>query len=134
MNPVSAHITIPARPDPNRTSHGTKFITPPVSDPRDTYLCETMPSYSIVGKYLLGVLMEEIRANTTPLVFNSYDDAESIVARFRHQFATYTCQELPFTYTPGTEPCDYWKKLTFKKEADILAVGFLYQCQIFVAN
>jgi len=134
MNPVSAHITIPARPDPNCANHGTNFIAPPVSDLRDNYLHETMPSYSIVGKYLLGVLMEEIHANTTLLVFNSYNDVESIVARFCHQFATYTCKELPFTYAPGTEPCNYWKKLTFKKEADVLAVGFLYQCQFFVAN
>jgi len=134
MNPVSAHITIPVHPDPNCANHGTNFIAPPVSDLHDTYLHETMPSYSIVRKYLLGVLMEEIHANTTPLVFNSYDDVESIVARFHHQFTTYTCQELPFTYTPGTEPCDYWKKLTFKKEADVLEVGFLYQCQFFVAN
>ena len=134
MNPISAHITIPENPDPNCTNHRTKFIAPPVGDPCDTYLHKTMPSYRIVGKYLLGVLMDKIHANTTPLVFNSYNDAESIVSHFHHQFTTYTCQELPFTYTPGTEPCDYWKKLTFKKEANVLAVGFLYQCQIFVAN
>jgi len=134
MNPISACIIIPARPDPNRANHGTNSISPPVADPCDTYLRKTMPSYSIVGKYLLGVLMEEIHANTTPLVFNSYNDAESIVAHFRHQFTAYTCQELPFTYSLGTEPCDYWKKLTFKKEANVLAVGSLHQCQFFAAN
>ena len=134
MNPISAHITIPACPDPNCTNHGANFIAPPVRNLHDTYLCKTMPSYSIVRKYLLGVLMEEICAKTTLLVFNSYEDVESIVSCFHHQFTTYTCQELPFTYTPGTEPCNYWKKLTFKKEANVLAVGFLYQCQFFVAN
>ena len=87
-----------------------------------------MPSYVVVGKYLLGILMEEIRANTTPAVFDDYDDTSGIVAEFRRQFAAYTCQEMPFTYTPGTEPYDYWKKLISNKDASVLAVRLHHLC------
>ena len=94
----------------------------PAPDPRNAHLRETMPSYVVVGKYLLGLLTEEIRTNSAPDVFNNYDDAESIVADFRRQFAAYTCQEMPFAYSPGTEPRDYWKKLVSNKDASVLAV------------
>jgi hypothetical protein len=133
-NPVSIRITIPARPNPNHTNHRTDSIVPPAPDPRDAHLRETMPSYGVVGKYLLGLLTEEIHANTTPDVFDNYDDADSIVADFCQQFTAYTCQELPFTYSPGTSPHDYWKKLTAKKESAVLAVGILNQNNNLTAN
>jgi hypothetical protein len=77
-----------------------------------------IPRYVVVGgKYYLGLLTEEIRTNSAPDVFNNHDDAESIVADFRRQFVAYTCQEMPFTYSPGTKPRDYWKKLVSSKDA-----------------
>ena len=93
-----------------------------VPDPRNAYLRETMPSYIIVGKYLLSLLMEEIRTNSVPDVFNNYDDTESIVADFRRQFVAYTYQDQPFLYSPGIEPRDYWKKLVSNNDACVLAV------------
>lgn len=69
-----------------------KTVTAPLApDLCDAHLRETMPAYSVAGKYLLTVLMEEIRSTTTPEVFNSYDSTESIISAFRGQFALYTC-------------------------------------------
>jgi len=98
MNPIATRITILACPNPNHPVHiGTGSIsTHPIPDPCDVHLQETMPSYIIVGKYLLSILTEEICVNTTPDVFDNYDDTSAIVAEFRQQFAAYTCQEMPF--------------------------------------
>lgn len=124
-NPISLRTTIPARLDVNHAQNDL-IVHPaadPTPDPRNIYLRETMPSYVVVGKYLLGLLKEEIRINSVPDVFNSYDDADSIVEDFRLQFTAYTCQEMPFVYSPGTEPRDYWKKLVSNKDASVLAVS-----------
>lgn len=69
--------------------------------------------------------MEEIRANSAPNVFNNYDDTDGIVADFRRQLIAYTYQEIPFLYSPGIEPRDYWKKLVPNKDASVLAVRHL---------
>jgi hypothetical protein len=82
-----------------------------------------MPTYVVAGKYLVTILTEEIRANTTPEVFNKYDSTESIVNAFRRQFAAYTCQEPPFIYVAGVEPRAYWKKLVDNEDASVLAVS-----------
>jgi len=108
VNTISLQTTIPGR------STGPKMTTTPPAAPNlacDAHLRETMPAYVIVGKYLLAVLMEEIRANTTPEVFDRYDSTESIVNAFHRQFALYTCQEPPFIYTNNVEPLMYWKNL-----------------------
>jgi hypothetical protein len=98
-NPLSLSTTIPshAKPTPG-------LADPAAPDPRDIQFCETMPSYVLVGKYLVELLKEEIRANTVPEVFDGYEDTESIINDFRQQFAAYTSQEPPFTYRSGTEP------------------------------
>jgi hypothetical protein len=126
-NPISLRTTIPALRDVNRarTDLITHAAADPVLDPRDAYLRETMPSYVVVGKYLLSLLTVEIRVNSVPDVFNNYEDAESIVLDFRRQFAAYTCQEMPFVYSPDTEPYNYWKKLASNKDASVLAVRHL---------
>jgi hypothetical protein len=69
----------------------------PSLDPRDSHLRMSMPAYLVTGKYLLTLLMEEIRANTTPEVFDEYNSTDSIVDAFRRQLAAYTYQESPFT-------------------------------------
>jgi hypothetical protein len=102
-------------------------VAPPLTrDPRDAHLRETMPAYLVAGKYLLGVLMEEIRANTTPEVFDTFDSTESIVNAFRRQLAAYTYQEPPFIYMPGpdmVEPRVYWKGLIANTDVSVLAVS-----------
>ena len=123
MNPISLQTIIST--DSTRTVPTTVTAPPlPVApNPRDALLRETMPAYSVAGKYLLTVLMEEIRSNTTPEVFNNYNSTESIISAFREQFALYTCQEPPFIYTNKVEPLAYWKSLVTVEEASVLAVG-----------
>ena len=130
MNPIATCITIPTCPNPNHPVHirTGSISTHPAPDPHDVHLWETMPSYIVVGKYLLGILTE-IRANTTPDVFDNYNDTSAIVAEFCHQFAAYTCQEMPFIYTPRIEPDKYWKKLISNKDASVLTVWLLYPCE-----
>jgi hypothetical protein len=118
MNPISLQTTISAR----LTAPKTGTAPPLAPDPRDTHLRETMPAYIVAGKYLLAILTEEIRTNTTPEVFNKYDSTESIINAFRRQFASYTCQEPPFIYANKVEPLAYWKSLATIEEASILAV------------
>ncbi len=125
MNPISLQAIIPA--DLTRTA---PLASNWVSDPRDTHLRETMPAYIVVGKYLLALLMEEIRSNWVPEVFNNYDSTESIIDAFRKQFTLYTCQEPPFVYyTNEVEPRVYWKHLVAVGEASVLAVGESVCCQ-----
>jgi hypothetical protein len=47
---------------------------------------------------------------------------ESIVKDFWQQFAAYTSQEPPFTFSSGTEPHNYWNKLVSHQDASVLAV------------
>jgi hypothetical protein len=82
-----------------------------------------MPAYTVVGKYLVGLLIEEIRANTTPEVFNLYNDSDVILDMFHQQFAAYTSQELPFMLIADEEPRAYWKRLIGNDNASVLAVG-----------
>ena len=93
-NPISLRTTIPARPGPTDSIMHAAADPGPAPDPRNVYLRETMPSYVVVGKYLLGLLTVEIRTNSVPEVFNNYDDAESIIADFCQQFTAYACQLL----------------------------------------
>ena len=123
-NPISLRTTSPTRPGPTDSIMHAAADPRPAPDPRNVYLRETMPSYVVVGKYLLGLLTVEIRTNSVPEVFNNYDDAESIIADFRQQFTAYACQEMPFVYSLGTEPRDYWKKLSNNKDASVLAVSY----------
>jgi hypothetical protein len=95
----------------------------PSLDPRDSHLRVSMPAYLVTGKYLLTLLMEEIRANTTPEVFDEYNSTDSIVDAFRRQLAAYTYQESPFTYTGKVEPRVYWKTLVSNQDASVLAVS-----------
>src|SRR5882672_6918231 len=113
MNPISLQTTISARLMAPKT--GT--APPSAPDPCDAHLRETMPAYIVAGKYLLAILTEEIRENTTPEVFNKYDSTESIINAFRRQFASYTCQEPPFIYANKVEPLAYWKSLAAIEEA-----------------
>jgi hypothetical protein len=124
MNPISLRTTISMHSIPKT---GTAFPLAP--DPRDAHLRETMPAYIVAGKYLLTILMEEIRSNTTPEVFNNYDSTESIINAFRKQFALYTCQEPPFIYVNKVEPLAYWKSLVANEDASVLAV-----CESFVTR
>jgi len=118
MNPISLRTTVSA----HSTVPKTGTAPPLAPDPRDAHLRETMPAYIVAGKYLLTILMEEIRSNTTPEVFNNYESTESIINAFRKQFASYTCQELPFIYANKVEPLAYWKSLVTIEEASVLAV------------
>jgi hypothetical protein len=124
MNPISLRRTISV----HLTVPKTGTAPPLAPDPRDVHLRETMPAYIVVGKYLLTILMEEIRSNTKPEVFNNYDSTESIINAFRKQFASYTCQEPPFIYANNVEPLAYWKSLITIEEASVLAV-----CGLFIA-
>ena len=118
MNPISLRTTITT----HLTVPKTGTAPPLAPDPRDAHLRETMPAYIVAGKYLLTILMEEIRSNTTPEVFNNYESTESIINTFRKQFASYTCQEPPFIYANKVEPLAYWKSLVAMEEASVLAV------------
>jgi hypothetical protein len=119
MNPISLQTIIFI----DSTVPNTVTAPPLALDPCNAHLRETMPAYIVVGKYLLTILVEEIRSNTMPKVFNDYDSTESIINTFRKQFALYTCQEPPFIYTNKVEPLAYWKGLLAIGEASVLAVG-----------
>lgn len=100
--------------------------TSSIPDPYDAHLCATMPAYVVVGTYLTNLLKEEIRANTTPKVFNQHETTQSIVSTFRRQFAGYTNQQPPFMYGVDREPRTYWKKLVMNEDASVLAVSTIY--------
>ena len=82
-----------------------------------------MLAYTIVGKYLIGILPQEIRENTHPQIFDLHETPQSIIDEFCCQFAIYVSQEPPFLYTPGIAPWDYWRRLLKQESASTLAVS-----------
>ena len=82
-----------------------------------------MLAYTIVGKYLIGILLQEIHENTHPQIFDLHKTPQSIIDEFHRQFAIYVSQEPPFLYTPGITPWDYWRRLLKQESASTFTVS-----------
>ena len=114
-NPLSA--TVPLR--------SVAAATPPaasrVRSCREVQLAEEMPAFSIVGKYLIKILTEEIRSMTHPDIFKKYENAHKIGDAMCTALVGYAYQDPEFKFMRGTMPLKYWKQLHKDPGAEVLA-------------
>lgn len=125
VNPLSLSVTIPS------TYPQTPSSSSRLSDPRDKVLRDTIPAYTVVGKYLLERLSIEVEHNTHPKIFNDYESYEDILAAFRQQFLAYTCQDSIFINHDNLEPRNYWSRLLNNSNASVLAVRPLIRFRFY---
>src|SRR5258708_2958835 len=90
-----------------------------------------MPAFSIVGKYLVKILTEEICSMTHPDIFKKYENAHKIGDAMCAALVGYACQDPEFKFTRGTMPLKYWKQLRKDPGAEVLAARVIchfYEC------
>lgn len=116
VNPISTAITL--RPSGHSTSRHARTK-------EEQRLIDTIPAFSVAGKYLMQILTEEIRARTHPKIFGHYENAHAIGDAFRHQFTAYVLQEDPFRYMQDVTPREFWMNLSKDPRASLIAVSSL---------
>ena len=97
----------------------------------DGNLRESLPTYTVVGKFLFAQIMAEVMANRHPVIFDEYPDTDAVLGALHLQFAAYTRHQHPFCFA-GWEKLtlrEYWKRLLDYPNANLLAVR-LFICEV----
>lgn len=99
----------------------------------DLLLRETMPSYKLVGNYLLELLKVEINSSdkySELLRSHGFIDGKQLEVSYLMQFLNYTRKSYPFNLYASLTPRQYWKKLKQHSESVLLAVSINFDVDL----